>query len=153
MFWTDPRVKSLKKLWSDGLSAGEIAEEIGGITRIDVILEAHRRGLSGGAKKLSSTALVPIDVEEDEINLDSLPHALRLRPSVRDGNPLAIFLTIYTLERLVRELLPFYGVDCPVAVVLDNGGSTGRVLRGTLATIEGWTATAVPGRSMLVLVG
>jgi GcrA cell cycle regulator len=50
MSWTDERVEQLKKLWSDGLSASQIAAELGGITRNAVI------GLSGRAKSASSTS-------------------------------------------------------------------------------------------------
>ena len=50
MSWTDERVELLKKLWSDGLSASQIAAELGGITRNAVIGKVHRLGLSGRAK-------------------------------------------------------------------------------------------------------
>jgi GcrA cell cycle regulator len=56
MSWTDERVEHLKKLWSDGLSASQIAAELGGITRNAVIGKVHRLGLSGRAKAPSSTA-------------------------------------------------------------------------------------------------
>ena len=49
MSWTDERVELLKKLWSDGLSASQIATELGGITRNAVIGKVHRLGLSGRA--------------------------------------------------------------------------------------------------------
>src|SRR5205814_1791123 len=55
MSWTDERVESLKKLWSDGLSASQIAGELGGITRNAVIGKVHRLGLSGRAKAPSSS--------------------------------------------------------------------------------------------------
>jgi GcrA cell cycle regulator len=56
MSWTDERVESLKKLWMDGLSASQIAAELGqGITRNAVIGKVHRLGLSG-REKSSSTA-------------------------------------------------------------------------------------------------
>jgi GcrA cell cycle regulator len=48
--WTDERVELLKKLWSDGLSASQIAAEIGGVTRNAVIGKVHRLGLSGRGK-------------------------------------------------------------------------------------------------------
>jgi GcrA cell cycle regulator len=48
--WTDERVEMLKKLWSDGLSASQIAGELGGVTRNAVIGKVHRLGLSGRAK-------------------------------------------------------------------------------------------------------
>ena len=56
MSWTDERVELLKKLWSDGLSASQIAAELGGITRNAVIGKVHRLGLSGRAKAASSAA-------------------------------------------------------------------------------------------------
>jgi GcrA cell cycle regulator len=55
MTWTDERVELLKKLWADGLSASQIAAELGGITRNAVIGKVHRLGLSGRAKSPSSS--------------------------------------------------------------------------------------------------
>lgn len=55
MNWTDDRVELLKKLWSDGLSASQIAAELGGISRNSVIGKVHRLGLSGRAKSPSTS--------------------------------------------------------------------------------------------------
>lgn len=49
MSWTDERVDRLKKLWTEGLSASQIAKELGGVTRNAVIGKVHRLGLSGRA--------------------------------------------------------------------------------------------------------
>ena len=49
MAWTDDRVELLKKLWSEGLSASQIASKMGGVTRNAVIGKVHRLGLSGRA--------------------------------------------------------------------------------------------------------
>jgi GcrA cell cycle regulator len=49
MGWTDERVAVLKKLWLDGLSASQIAKQLGGVTRNAVIGKVHRLGLSGRA--------------------------------------------------------------------------------------------------------
>lgn len=49
MAWTDERVEQLKKLWSEGLSASQIAKQLGGVTRNAVIGKVHRLGLSGRA--------------------------------------------------------------------------------------------------------
>jgi GcrA cell cycle regulator len=54
--WTDERVELLKKLWNEGLSASQIAAELGGITRNAVIGKVHRLGLSGRAKSPASVA-------------------------------------------------------------------------------------------------
>lgn len=55
MSWTDERVALLTKLWADGLSASQIAGELGGVTRNAVIGKVHRLGLSGRAKSPSSS--------------------------------------------------------------------------------------------------
>ncbi len=51
MSWTDERVELLRKMWSEGQSASQIAKELGGVTRNAVIGKVHRLGLSnrGGA--------------------------------------------------------------------------------------------------------
>lgn len=52
--WSDDRVEMLKKLWEGGLSAGQIAAELGKVTRNAVIGKVHRLGLSGRVKFPSS---------------------------------------------------------------------------------------------------
>lgn len=55
MSWTDERIERLKKLWADGLSASQIAGELGGVTRNAVIGKVHRLQLSGRVKTTSTT--------------------------------------------------------------------------------------------------
>lgn len=50
MNWTDERVEKLKKLWSEGLSASQIAAQLGGVSRNAVIGKVHRLNLPGRAK-------------------------------------------------------------------------------------------------------
>ncbi|WP_417423364.1 GcrA family cell cycle regulator [Hoeflea sp.] len=50
MSWTDERVERLKKLWADGLSASQIAAQLGGVSRNAVIGKVHRLNLPGRAK-------------------------------------------------------------------------------------------------------
>jgi len=47
MGWNDERIALLKKLWSEGQSASQIAMRLGGVTRNAVIGKVHRLGLSG----------------------------------------------------------------------------------------------------------
>jgi GcrA cell cycle regulator len=83
MSWTDERVELLKKLWSDGLSASQIAAELGGITRNAVIGKVHRLGLSGRAKSVSAGAPRPRKTR-------SPAHMLRIgRASIRGNTALA----------------------------------------------------------------
>ncbi len=57
--WSDERVEQLKKLWEAGLSASQIAAELGNVTRNGVIGKVHRLGLSGRAKVHSSATPRP----------------------------------------------------------------------------------------------
>ncbi|MEL4374476.1 GcrA family cell cycle regulator [Brucella cytisi] len=68
MNWTDERVELLKKLWSEGLSASQIAAQLGGVSRNAVIGKVHRLKLSGRgktttaaprSKKVNTVAAVP----------------------------------------------------------------------------------------------
>lgn len=45
MSWTDERIDRLKTMWENGLTASQIAEELGGVSRNAVIGKAHRLGL------------------------------------------------------------------------------------------------------------
>ena len=45
--WSEPRITTLRTLWLDGLSASQIAKQLGGVTRNAVIGKVHRLGLGG----------------------------------------------------------------------------------------------------------
>ena len=93
MSWTDERVELLKKLWSDGLSASQIATELGGITRNAVIGKVHRLGLSGRAKAPSSAA-------PRQRKARPQTHVMRMaRPAMRGNTALARHAyAVYELE-------------------------------------------------------
>ncbi len=69
------------------------------------------------------------------------------------GATLAIHLAIHALDRIVDELTPHYGVDCPVIVVARASWPDQQIIRATLGTIE----TAMTGsgidRTALIFVG
>src|SRR5437868_9317006 len=45
MSWTEERIERLKKMWHDGATASQIADELGGVSRNAVTGKAHRLGL------------------------------------------------------------------------------------------------------------
>lgn len=60
MSWTDERVEKLRKLWNEGLSAAQIAAELGGgLSRNAVIGKIHRLGIQGRAKVVQPKAAEP----------------------------------------------------------------------------------------------
>src|SRR4030088_2375450 len=77
--WSDDRVEQLKKLWEAGLSASQIAAELGNVTRNVVIGKVHRLGLSGRAKRPSSAAPRPRHGRPAQ-------HMMRVSPPVSRGN-------------------------------------------------------------------
>src|SRR5499426_1834676 len=54
--WTDERVELLRKLWSDGLSASQIAAQLGGVSRNAVIGKVHRLKLSARGRATAAPA-------------------------------------------------------------------------------------------------
>ncbi len=81
--WSDDRVEQLKKLWEAGLSASQIAAELGNVTRNAVIGKVHRLGLSGRAKSPSSAAPRPRKTRPAQ-------HMMRVsRPASRGNTALA----------------------------------------------------------------
>jgi len=82
-----------------------------------------------------------------------MPEKETLAAYAATGATLAIHLAIPALEKIVAELLPFYGAHCPAAVVARATWPDERIVRGTLADICARLAAAPIERSALVLVG
>jgi GcrA cell cycle regulator len=56
MNWTDERVDLLRKLWAEGLSASQIAAQLGGVSRNAVIGKVHRLKLSSRGRATAAPA-------------------------------------------------------------------------------------------------
>ena len=65
MSWTDERVETLKRMWTEGQSASQIAKELGGVTRNAVIGKVHRLGLSNRV----TGAGQPDEPEDDSVDI------------------------------------------------------------------------------------
>jgi precorrin-4/cobalt-precorrin-4 C11-methyltransferase len=83
----------------------------------------------------------------------AMPEREKLAAFAATGATLAIHLAIPVIDKIVAELTPFYGADCPAAVVVRASWPQEIVLRGTLADIAKKVATAQAERTALVLVG
>ena len=82
-----------------------------------------------------------------------MPETERLVAFAQTQATLAIHLAISSLAKIVQELTPFYGADCPVAVVERASWPDQQILRGTLGDIEAKLAQTSIERTALVLVG
>jgi precorrin-4/cobalt-precorrin-4 C11-methyltransferase len=69
------------------------------------------------------------------------------------GATLAIHLAIHALDRVVAELTPLYGADCPVAIVFHASWPDEKIIRGTLADIEARFAADPVERTAIIFVG
>jgi precorrin-4/cobalt-precorrin-4 C11-methyltransferase len=83
----------------------------------------------------------------------AMPEREKLAAFAATGATLAIHLAIPVIDKIVAELTPFYGADCPAAVVVRASWPQEIVLRGTLADIAGQVAATQAERTALVLVG
>lgn len=82
----------------------------------------------------------------------AMPERETLANFAATGATLAIHLSIHRLDAVVSELVPFYGSDCPVAVVFRASWPDEQVIRGTLSNIEAAMDEGI-NRTALILVG
>jgi precorrin-4/cobalt-precorrin-4 C11-methyltransferase len=83
----------------------------------------------------------------------AMPETERLATFAQTKATLAIHLSIHVIDKVVEELLPSYGADCPVAVVWRASWPDERVLKGTLGTIAAMVQVEKLERTALILVG
>lgn len=83
----------------------------------------------------------------------AMPDSEKLATFATTGATLAIHLAIHAIDQVVAELLPHYGADCPVALVMRATWPDERVLRGTLGGIQTQLASEPMERTALILVG
>ena len=83
----------------------------------------------------------------------SMPEGETLENFARSGATLAIHLWIRALREIERQLIPYYGADCPVAVAYRVGWPDQQMIRGTLSDIREKVRAAKITRTALILVG
>jgi GcrA cell cycle regulator len=103
MAWTDERIEQLKTLWGQGMTASQIADDLGGVSRNAVIGKAHRLGLEARpspvrpGEVVAPVASAPPEVETIEIEpvIEPAPKvaaptpALQPRPEPAATTPIA----------------------------------------------------------------
>jgi precorrin-4/cobalt-precorrin-4 C11-methyltransferase len=82
-----------------------------------------------------------------------MPETERLSAFAATKATLAIHLAIGALDKIVQELTPFYGADCPAAIVVRASWPDQRILRGTLADIAAKAKAAAIERTAMIFVG
>jgi precorrin-4/cobalt-precorrin-4 C11-methyltransferase len=82
-----------------------------------------------------------------------MPEGERLAAFGATGATLAIHLAIHALDRVVAELTPLYGADCPVAIVFHASWHDEKIIRGTLGDIATRFAADPVERTAIIFVG
>ncbi|TAJ86219.1 precorrin-4 C(11)-methyltransferase [Reyranella sp.] len=83
----------------------------------------------------------------------AMPPSEALQAFGATGATLAIHLSIHVLDKVVAELVPHYGADCPAAVVYRASWPDERIIRATLGTIAAEVAKNPIERTALIVVG
>jgi len=83
----------------------------------------------------------------------AMPESEKLATFASTGATLAIHLAIHAIDKVTAELLPHYGADCPVALIMRATWPDEKVLKGTLGTIQTQLANEPMERTALILVG
>lgn len=83
----------------------------------------------------------------------AMPEGEGLDRLAQSGATLAIHLSVANLARVVRDLVPRYGADCPAVVAYRVSWPDERLIRGTLADIRARAKEAGITRTALILVG
>ena len=83
----------------------------------------------------------------------AMPPGEKLTSLGRTGATLAIHLSVRNLRQIERDLVPFYGEDCPVIVAYRVGWPDEDYIHGTLSDIRAKVQEAKITRTALILVG
>jgi precorrin-4/cobalt-precorrin-4 C11-methyltransferase len=87
------------------------------------------------------------------VDATPMPEGQELAALAVSRSTLVLHLAVQHIERVVAELEPAYGSDCPVAVVARASRPDELVLRGTLGDIAGQVRAAGVLRTAVIVVG
>ena len=87
------------------------------------------------------------------VRSSAMPNQEDLETFARSGATLAIHLSVNNMAKVVRELTPHYGTDCPVAVCYRVGWPDQEIVEGTLSDIRDKVKAAGFTRTALIMVG
>jgi precorrin-4/cobalt-precorrin-4 C11-methyltransferase len=82
----------------------------------------------------------------------AMPERESLAAFAATGAVLAVHLSMHMLDKLIAELAPHYGADCPVAIVWRASWPDQRIIRATLGTLDAAVGPELE-RTALILVG
>lgn len=153
--------QDVARLHSGDLSVwSAVAEQIRRLDRlgIDYTLTPGVPSFAAAAAALKRELTIP-EVAQSLIltrvsgRASKMPERETLANFAATGSTLAIHLAIHALDKIVADLTPHYGADCPVAIVVKASWPDEKILRGTLSTIAAQVAAEPIERTALIFVG
>ena len=87
------------------------------------------------------------------VRSSDMPNNEDLETLGKSGATLALHLSVNNMAKVIRELMPHYGADCPVAVAYRASWPDEQYIHGTLSTIREKIKAAGITRTALILVG
>lgn len=153
--------EDVARLHSGDLSMwSAVAEQIRRLERLDIpyTLTPGVPSFAAAAAALGRELTIPAQAQSLVLTRVSgraspMPEGETLANFGQTGATLAIHLATHALPRIVAELVPHYGADCPVAIVAHASRTNETILRGTLANIESVFAQDPIERTAIVFVG
>lgn len=117
MNWTDERVELLRKLWQDGLSASQIAAQLGNVSRNAVIGKVHRlklssRGRTNGAAPRTKKVAQPAAPRATKSHNHSHSQSTSARPLSIGSTALKVAFDVEPVAR--QHLRPTEDVVVPI---------------------------------------
>ena len=82
----------------------------------------------------------------------AMPEGEKLAAFAATGATLAVHLSVHVLDKVIAELVPHYGADCPVAIVWRASWPDQRIIRATLGTLKAELGSELE-RTAIILVG
>jgi precorrin-4/cobalt-precorrin-4 C11-methyltransferase len=139
---------------------GAIAEQMRRLDALDISYDVTPGvpAFAAAAAALAAELTLPeisqtVILTRTAVRSSSMPEGEDLETLGRSGATLAVHLSVNNLARVVRELSPLYGADCPVVVAYRVTWPDQQFIHGTLSDIREKVKAAGITRTALILVG
>jgi precorrin-4/cobalt-precorrin-4 C11-methyltransferase len=139
---------------------GAVAEQMRRLDKLGISYEVTPGvpAFAAAAASLKAELTLPgvaqtIVLTRTAVRASPMPNREDLATLGASGATLAVHLSVNNLAKVVRELMPLYGADCPVVVAWRVSWPDELILRGTLADIRDKVKAAGMTRTALILVG
>ena len=139
---------------------GAIAEQIRKLIKVEIPFEiipgvpAYAAMAAAMKQELTIPGVAQsIVLTRTSMKSTGMPENETIENFAKTGTTLAIHLSIRNMRKLERELIPYYGNECPVVVGYRLTWPDELIIRGTLSNIRKKVRTAKITRTALIMVG